>query len=181
MQNFVETCSLVLSDNDISTSDTPATFSVPNAFGVTNSTRSDRTWWNVDLKEVVGEELYRDYQYFNLRLNAIVYLAPGSSWGSTNSDRTINIFMEGPEFINNTYDASLKMNTNSACIGNFILQQGTASQGQIYDSTWLTTFYRPSNTPIRIYFQKIDKSSFNLGTATSFPRFTFYFSIFPVK
>jgi len=181
MQNFVETCSLILSDNDISTSDTPATFSVPNAIGQTNSTRSERTWWNVDLKQVVGEELFREYEYFNLRLNAIVYLPPGSSWGATNSDRTLNIFMEGPEFFNNTYDVSRRTNTNVACIGNFILVPSTGSQGQTYDSTWLTTFHRSTNTSIRIYFEKLDKTAINLAPATAFPRFTFYFSVFPVK
>lgn len=180
METFVECSSLVVSDNDISTSDTATFFPLTNYVGYTNSNRSDRTWFNIDMKEVVGPDLYDQYEYFNLRLSAIVYNAPGT-WGSTEDDRAFNFIVEGLPFVNNTYSVQTKTNTGQCIIGNTILVSGTSARSLVFDSTWMATFYRCATINLRIFFQKIDRTAFNLGTATMFPRFTFYFTIFPVK
>lgn len=173
-----ECCTLILSDNDISTATSPQTS--PNEVGVQSATRDDRIWFNINMRDVVGPELYNKYEYFNLRLNAISYSSAGStSWGS-NDNRVLNIFMEGLPFVHNTYDSKTKVNTNRANIGNFVINIVSAqAQAHVFDGAFQVTFRRCENVNIRIYFEKPDRTPIDTSTNT-FPRFNFYFNIFPV-
>lgn len=180
MQNFIETATLVLSDNDISTDDPlpqPITYA-PNGF--TNDTRTDRTWYNIDMQEVVGPELYANYKTFNIRLNAIVYLSCPDLVVVPSTELTYNIFMENLPFCQNTYNTALKYSTSQACIGSFVITPSDFSTAQYFGDTFSVAFYKCEKRNIRLFFQKLDGTPMDLQ-GNSLPRFTFYFSVFPTN
>ncbi len=148
--------------------------------GAINSTRLQRTWWNVDIKQVVGENAWREHERFNIRLNAITVTNSGGSFGATAEDRLFNIQLEGLPFENSTYNQVARMNTATCVIGSVILIASTSSQGFTFDTAFQATFSRCENTSIRITFVRPDGAAINLN-GNLFPRTVFFFSIFPVQ
>lgn len=184
MQNFVETASIVLSDNDISTSDDYNPAGVSNSVGYQNAIRSSRTWYNVNIKDVVGDDMYHKYEYYNIRLNAISYgPTPEDFGGNDPNNLLVNAIMTGLPFAQNTYNYFRRNTTNQANICSLVMNQDPSSSTALqFDSTWLVTFRRCENLDLTIFFRKPDNTPYEQESIPQmFPRFTFYFSIFPVR
>lgn len=175
----LECASFQLSHNDISSSDTTGNYPLSNNVGSIDNIRTNATWFNINMKNILGEMYYK-YDKFNLRLSGLG-LSPSSNVGSSADDRALYVKMEGLPWVNNTYDSASGVNKTACTITNIYFSASTAAQSMIFDQANIATFARCENVNIKIYFERLDHTAINAGTAGIFPRFTYFFHLFGVE
>jgi len=168
--------SFSLKYNDISTSDVFANYPVTNNVGTINATRTQATWYSLNLENILGD-LYNQYDIFTLRLNTISYQQQ-AAFGVAAFDRLVYFSVSGLPWYNNNYSITRKTLVNSAVIGtnNFIQN---ICDTLSFENSYVATFRKQKTTDITIQLLCLDGTSPAMNAATQFPRISWFFDIFP--
>lgn len=149
-----ECANLFLNPLSISTSTTLADYPVSNSIGYINEFKTEWCWNNINMRFVMGEDMYNKYDLFNIRISQIMY-SQVTTYGTSNIDRSCQLIMTGLPWVNNTYDIKLGCNTNDCRIGaiNYIVN----ASGQILcDGNFISTFRKCDNVNIGLKLLRID-------------------------
>ena len=118
-----ETVTLILNSFDINQSQGAQTYNsggaistIDNQYGTISDNKCNLTWKNINLRMLMGNDIFNKYETFNLYLYQI---SQGSGLIPTvtmigNSYRLVDIKMKGLLFLNNTYNVATGLNTNEA-------------------------------------------------------------------
>jgi hypothetical protein len=98
---FLETVSLILKHSDISTSTTSD--SVSNNVG-SWSNGKQKTAFNFNLRDLLGNKMYDENDMFVLRLNQLSYSS--ANFPLTPKDQQLVVTLSGLNFINSTYNVA---------------------------------------------------------------------------
>jgi len=170
--------SFSLKFNDISISDTFANYPVTNNVGTINATRTNATWYSINLENILGD-LYNKYEIFNLRLNSLSYQQT-LAFGVNPYDRLVYFAISGPSWENNNYSITRKTNIASAVMGLCNFQQNQPNV-QLSENTFICSFRKQKLLDINIQFLTLDGTAPTLNANTQFPRTSFFFDIFPCE
>lgn len=111
-ENKEETLSatLHLKTADIATTSTEQAYS---SVGYWTDFRARQTWY-VNLRTLLGNEIYDKHNYFKIRLNnytSIAYNPSGlAAWSAASSDTLLVLYLSGLNFVNNSYWALTQNN-----------------------------------------------------------------------
>lgn len=157
--------------------DSQNTGNVNNIYGSVNEFRNDITWYNINLKNILGD-MFNKYDKFNIRLSSIMYssiLAPSAS----SADLSLKINVGGLPFSNCTYRPIYNNNTSTCIVGAFQLVNTTQ---QIYfnDNNIFTVEKLPETTNIRIFLTRLNDTPPSTWASLG-PQIDFYFRIYGVK
>lgn len=184
---------LVLRMSDISTSDTLSNYPITNATGSINQNRTGYTFYNVNLRGIVGNDIFDKYDYFNVRISGIVaYMAnlPLMLLGTIDgtSYMCCRVFLSGLNFINNTYNIKNKTNTGSCCIAYYNLNSNSSSPNQAlsFDESYIYTIKKTECFNLTFSYLTMDNNDPAVyidpaGTDTQklFPRVTWILDFIP--
>lgn len=170
--------SFALKYNDISTSDTFGNYPVTNNVGTINATRTDATWYSINLENIMGD-LYNKYDVFTIRLNTISYQQQ-AAFGVANFDRLVYFAVSGFDWANNNYSISRKTLISSAILGCENFQQNITFTSS-YENSFVATFRKQKTLDIRIQLLTLDGNAPALNANTQFPRISWFFDIFGVE
>jgi hypothetical protein len=164
---------LVLRAFDISTA---------SSIGFTNTTRTEMTWNNINLRTLLGD-MYDKFDTFNICLNSIACGPPPADLGGTYGDSDIDnlqhlINISGLPFINQTYSQPSNCNTSSAIVGVFLYPSATANVGyRVYNDSGVLTFGKnQEQCNISIRHTRV-YDNLEPDTTLAFPTTTYIFSI----
>jgi hypothetical protein len=163
--------------NDISTSDTFGNYPVANNVGTINATRTQATWYSINLENILGD-LYDKYEIFTLRLNTLSYQQT-AAYGVAPFDRLVYFAVSGPAWYNNNYSISRKTLINSAVLGVQNFTQNICETNS-YENSYVASFRKQKTMDITIQLLTLDGNPPTLNANTQFPRISFFFDIFPV-
>ena len=106
----IECVNFTLKTRDINPSIdyTAYTTDVITSTGEIKNIRSDYAWYNVNIRNIIGSEMYRKYNKFNICLNNYVMSARGST-ADTDDNNTFYLKMSGFPWCS-SYDQSTKTN-----------------------------------------------------------------------
>lgn len=117
---------LFLKTSDISTAETAE---ADSAVGYWRTQRAQVTW-RVNLRTLLGNEIYDKNNYFKLRLNnysAVSKNSGGFVWSVASSDPLLTLYVSGLNFINNSYwQATQNNGVYGACLGQIPMPNGTS-------------------------------------------------------
>ena len=89
-----ETVTLILNSNDINASQNSQTFNnagtanvIDNQYGTISNNKCNITWKNINLRMLMGNDIYDKYETFNLYLYSI---SQGQGLSSSNTSSGIN-------------------------------------------------------------------------------------------
>lgn len=183
-----ETATLVLNTFDINSSVTAADYynvTVDNEFGTIANNRCNITWKNINIKRVLGEDIYNKYETFNIylyQINQSQAFSAGSP--SFNNQLLVDVRIKGLQFLNNTYNVVSRNNTNTAYLTAYLLNNvangvaGTGSVTPMFNPSILTFSKHSEYVDINIDMKTIMTAAYPLITAaTSFGTFIFMFKI----
>jgi len=186
---------LVLRMSDISISDTLSNYPISNATGSINQNRTSYTFKNVNLRAIVGNDIFDKYDYFNMRvagmvayMNNLPLMLTGTIDGT--SYMCCRVFMSGPNFINNTYNIKRKTNTGSCCIAYYNLNSNSSNPRQAlsYDESYIYTIKKTECFDITISYLTMDNKDpaeyiDPAGTDLQklFPRVTWILDFIPIR
>jgi hypothetical protein len=165
--SFVETRQLVLDTRDIgwhTTNVGQSTYyadAYTSSVGTINNRRTDATWARVNMRELIGNEMWDSYSKFNVTLRTWtmnVCADLGSTTAGTQAqyeDRSFFLMMIGPKWVNN-YNVKTKNYDSSAILGVYSTTNISSSEHfvQYYNNVGVQTFGK-ENGPIidlRVYF-----------------------------
>ena len=146
-----ETVTLILNSNDISASQNPQTFYnagtanvIDNQYGTISNNKCNITWKNINLRMLMGNDIYDKYETFNLYLYQITQgqgLSPGNT--SSGSNGCVDIKIKGLSFLNNTYNTTTNLNTDESFLTSYILylvnkDTGTGAVTPMFNPSILT-------------------------------------------
>ena len=147
---------------------------VNNQFGFTSNTRHTSTWYNINLRNLLGD-MYEQYDYFNISLTNIS-TQENESITSDLNNLSIYVRMSGLSWVNNSYNVKTKVNNQYSVMGviNFIRSINTFL---LYDNNISTFGKNQDSCNITIdLFRVIDDSLSGAG-ANSNPITMFMFDI----
>lgn len=175
-----EVANFVLNCIDINASNTITDYPFTNEVGSINDIRTDITWYNINLRNIIGETLYNKYELFNIKLSAVAYPQLATSFGLFPNDRYVSFYVSGFNWINNTYNTIEQTSNAEAFLGNSILLVN-APDSQTFNNSYLATFSKTEMVNIRIrYFNVLQIPTRPASPATLFPRMIFLFTIIPI-
>ena len=170
--------SFALKYNDISTSDTFGNYPVTNNVGTINATRTDATWYSINLEKILGD-LYNKYEVFTIRLNTVSYQQT-AAFGVAAFDRLVYFAVSGFDWSKNNYSISRKTLISSAILGCENFQQNITFTSS-YENSFVATFRKQKTLDIRIQLLTLDGNAPALNANTQFPRISWFFDIFGVE
>ena len=149
--------------------------------GLISNNRCNFTWYNINLRNILGNDIYEKYNKFNISLNTVAMSSQGSSTAMTEDARTLYIKMSGLPWLS-SYDTN---NPSTYATLNAIVIPATASTtylNNINNPQILTFLKSVDNVNINIVLHSIELDNFdNYADATQlFGHFSFLFSITPV-
>ena len=112
-----ESVNFVLRSNNIDSTDDPTHYfnqTIQNDKGIVSNFRSSLTWFNVNLKTILGD-LYDKFERFNLKLNFVGGSATGDLDEDLISNRNLYVSMKGPAWIS-SYNEKSNNNDSSQII-----------------------------------------------------------------
>jgi len=172
-----ENASLVLK-----TADLP--FNSTTSVGNTDQYLLNLTWSNINMRTVLGT-MYDKYDTFNLCLSSVTTAVAGAGIGVNANDRIVVLNVGGLPFINNTYAAGLKHNTNTAVLGTFTFVP-SQSVSQFFYSSNVATFGKNQDVcNISINYTRVSLNannppSYAVNTVNIYPDVCFIFDIFGI-
>jgi hypothetical protein len=164
--------------NDISVSDVVGNYPVTNSVGTINATRTQATWFSINLEQMLGE-MYNKYEMFNLRLNCVSYQQQ-AAFGVAPFDRLIQFGVSGLAWENNNYNTLRKMLTNESVLGILNFQENVAVT-EVFDNSFVATFRKQKTCNITIQLETLDGNVPALDAGEIFPRISWFFDIIPVE
>ena len=194
--DLIPFATLVLRMSDISLSDTLANYPLTNDTGTINQNRTEYTFYNVNLKTIIGNDIYEKYDYFNIRISgliatgSIVPLMLGGTLDGT-SYLCLKVFLSGLNFINNTYDTRTQTNSGSCCINYYTCNtSGGATvpyQATTFDESYIYTIKKTECVNLTFKYLTMDNKSPDIyidpaGTNAQklFPRVTWIIDFIPI-
>ena len=200
MTTLPQTRQLVLDTRDITqtTSLSQTTYEVDgwtSKSGRANDRLTEVTWTGVDLRAVIGDEMWDTYSKFNITLTQFVInhtssIGNESGGQASYDDRSLFFSMEGPGWVNN-YDVSKRSYSNTVTVGSYVTTTTGASEGNIvyFHGTFIATFDKSKRfTDITMRILKTADGQppimgdDTLGTLPSnWPNYMYFFNIFPCR
>lgn len=156
-----------------------------NKYGACNNDNTLFTFTNINLEKVLGAEMFKKYDSFNISLATIANAATTVVYLNNASASFVNVTLEGLEFTS-TYNHRLGSNTNrvNLCMYEYP-PPASFAQSHMYNYPFKNSssadFMKPNSIidfSIRIQNIITDELAFPLS---SFPHMTFYFIITGVK
>lgn len=146
-----------------------------NNIGVRNTINTSFTWSNINLRTLLGD-MWDKYDYFDLTINEITTAPTTSVNTPTLQIRPVNLFISGLPFINSTYDAQLKHNTNKTLFTTFIFAAANAIATKNYLGA-NDIFFRKEQEQCDITITYSTVGNISIPDNLNFPHMTFIFSI----
>ena len=173
---FVECATFHLNSVDIWASNTTGDYPATSAFGTVNALRNDFTFYNVDLRTILGT-MYDTYDKFNIKLSSVIYSSQ-TPFGTGADDRCLKVNMSGLPFCNSSYHQKYN-NTGYTTVGSLNLVQSNSNGSYFNDDNVFTIWKPQANANIRIYLT----SMYDVAPASAgiYPHFDFYFRIYGVS
>ena len=163
----------------------PFTNGLDNSYGFSAYNNTLFTWKNINLRTVLGHEMYEKYDTFNLSLMSVVNSGRAVIYANSQDDCLVNLIISGLPLINSTYNHSTKANTNKCqlCVYEFppVTQYALTSHIQYSDGVASTNFSKSSDV-IDLTIEYVLMETGVAVTALSiYPEMSFYFNITGVK
>ena len=173
----IECGTLILNTVDL------GSIAIPSNIGYSNASLTQNTWTNVNLRDVIGDSMYRKYDTFNIILiENIQTVMPSTTTFPTANDKICLIYMGGLNFINNTYSAVGKNQTGQACIG--FLQASAMSStvgiAQQYFNNYNTFTKNSQTVDLTITYRRVSDGLTAQTTVSTFPEQSFIFKIYGI-
>jgi hypothetical protein len=160
-----------------------ASFVLRTSDAVSNTGLTSHTWNNINLRTLMGNDMYDKYDLFMLKpILAATAANPPIFWGIDVNDRITVLNIQGLPFINNTYNVSTLTTTSSAIFGTLLTRlAGIATTtnggsiltfGKYQELVDLTIFYSR--------FIKNTAGNYQTQTTNPFPHFVFSFEIYGI-
>lgn len=165
--------SLRLATTDISISDTAGDYPLTNSIGYLDTYRDEMTFKNVNIRQIIGPELFEKYDMFNICLIHTIYNA--NTFGTNAIDKLIRIEMKGLPWVNNTYSTNSNYNGEYSVMGS--MKMNTTATTQNYSYANIATFRKCENIDLTIRFIRYD--GVYATTTGLFPKIEMYFKIYP--
>jgi hypothetical protein len=148
-----------------------------NNYGTSNAGRSIYTFTNINLRNVVGNEIFDKYNKFNLILkNVMTEYNTGVNWGNAGADRVLAINLSGFNFISN-YDITLKTSSQISTITTLLFNP-TGSLNLTYNNNCVASFIITNeNIDITVSYQRVSDGTLPAG---NFGIVQFIFDIVPI-
>jgi hypothetical protein len=108
--------SLVLKTTDISTDPLDIDEVIDNSVGTISHDRHHMVWKDIDIRRVLGDEMYNAHSKFNIGLVAVAGSAVGSGDAVDPDNRSLMVRVSGLPFTS-TYDIVKKCNSGVAVMG----------------------------------------------------------------
>jgi hypothetical protein len=172
----IECATLILNSADLTTSQTQ--------IGIKNASNTEQTWYNINVKDIVGQVMFDKYEQFNIILveNIMTVMTAGTTFPA-NNEKVSMLMMRGLNFRNATYSAVTKNQSGSACIGFSMATAMTTAiaVGQQYFNNNYNTFTKNSmNVDLTISMMKVNNGILATTTAGSFPDQSYIFKIYGI-
>jgi hypothetical protein len=161
-----------------------ASFVLRTNDAVSNDTLTTHTWRNINLRTLMGNDMYDKYDLFMLKPILIANATnPPSNWGNVPDDRNCVLNIQGLPFINHLNSTTLTK-LSSCPFSSLITRIGytTSTNG----GTILTFGKYQELVDLTIFYSRINKNgSGNYRTQTTtgfpFPHFVFSFNIYGIN
>jgi len=175
---FRETVSLVLKHSDINIDSTLASAET-SVGGWTNG--KQESWWNVNLRNLLGDSIYNNHDKFIIRLNQLSH--SNSNFAvSANIDNLIEFNMSGLNFVNSTFDVLTGNNNHRYKFLFGLVPSSTAGVISLQPNISLGTFSKSSdNVRIRIELMRMSDNTPIQSNANRCPHMAYAFDIIPIK
>jgi len=167
---------LVLRHNDISTTTTTQTVDATTG-GWSNYKQT--TYWNVNLKTLLGSE-WDKYEIFCIRLVQASFASVNYPTSST-TDVSWLSYMSGLNWYNSSFNQATNSNQSRAFMGAFVVAASTNAV-QSFNNNSITNFFRKGDNYVRIqieHFRLTDGAI--VGSTTGLPQTAWHFEIFGVE
>jgi hypothetical protein len=172
---FQETVSLILKHSDISLTSVSA---ISNNIGSWSNGRQSTTW-KVNLRKLLGNEIYNDNDIFVLRLNQLAYGT--ADFPNTAIDQQLIIRVSGLNFINSSYNVA---SGNAGSYNQLVLVNMATSANVInYSPNIAMCNFGKSGENVEFTIELI-RTIDNLPAVWGvnfFPNCVYSFDIYPVK
>lgn len=133
MNSEQEISTLVLNTLDISTNVSATTYNnggvsqtIDNQYGRISDNRCNLTWKNINLRNLLGT-LYDRYETFNLYLYQIAQTGGFNGVPSSSPNLCVDIRLKGLPFLNNSYNTSTGINTESVFLTSYMLNNNIST------------------------------------------------------
>ena len=156
--------------------------------GEIKNSRSDYTWYNVNIRDIIGNEMYGKYNKFNICLNNYVMSARGSS-PDAEDNNTFYLKMSGLPWCS-SYDQSTRNNNTYQTIRCIkIPSVGSVTDCQYFNDKVYFTFGKATeniNINLKLVVISSDASPTYTAVAPALPsakylgHMAFNFSIYPI-
>ena len=143
------------------------------------------TWYSINLRSLFGNDLYNQYDYFNMSLISVSLARCNALDASTatNDDyenRNVLIKISGLPFINQTYDTLTKNNGTFVTVAPLNIPTTAITTNQFYNNSANVITFNKSQDLCNFYiafFRVLDDTKPSLDADTANPNFVFIFVI----
>jgi hypothetical protein len=173
---FLETVSLILKHSDISTTTTGITATANNGNW---SNGKQKTTWRINMRNLLGSEMYDNNEMFVLRLNQLSYAA--DNFPLAPKDQQVIITLSGLSFSNSTYDVKTGNSSNRQQL--VLVNMSTNAYVESYPPNIAMCNFTKSQENIELTIElirTIDNLPAQYG-ATKFPHMVYSFDIYAVQ
>lgn len=149
----------------------------------TNTNYTKYSFNNIDLRTILGNNMFNEYDTFNLCLRSITSAVGGpatvgaTQFGSTLDDLSINIYLEGLPFLNQTYVIG-KQNTNEVLLTNFIFKRDASASLYLNDN-YITFSKNQLTCNLKFRYENVNTCSIP-DTSGAYPDVVYIFEIYGV-
>lgn len=174
---FLESATLILKHSDISTSVNSITGS-SSAGSWSNGKQI--TTWRINLRELIGREIYDNNTIFCLRLNQLSITAANFPNGI--SDQNLIIRLSGLEFLNSTY--STKTGNNTRSYDMLLINMPVQASTYNYSPNISICNFKKSGDNVNLTIElirMIDEQPAQYGAVDKFPHSAYSFDIYAIK
>jgi len=171
-------CALILKTNSISTLNTVSDYPLSNSVGSVNSLRTQYTWNNINLQEILGDQ-YHQFDYFTLVFKGMQYgVGVGGFSGLSTAVRTNSIVASGPAWRGCTYDVATRRNTAEATINNIVFNT-VASTYMTSHNAYIATFRKSPTFNFTITIKSSTGGEIIIPPISLYPQAIYFFDIVP--
>ena len=189
-----ETVTLILNTLDITTNQNPQTYNsggsirtIDNQYGTISDNKCNLTWKGVNLRLLMGNDIFNKYETFNLYLYQISQGQgiSGTTPLSSSSFSLVDIKMGGLPWLNNSYNVATRTNSHEAFLTSYLLNNspsiGIGIVTPLFNPS-IVTFCKGSDiVDINITMRKTLDREYPLATGnTAFGTFNFMFKIYGI-
>ena len=149
----------------------------------TNTNYTKYSFTGIDLRTVLGNNMFTEYDTFNLSLKSIATTVGGpatagaTQFGTALDDLSVNIYLDGLPFLNQTYVVG-KQNTTEVLLTNFIFKRDASATLNISDN-YITFSKNQLTCNLNFRYENILSGALP-STSGPFPHVVFIFEIYGV-